>query len=119
MSSLQYGAINTLLRSEEKAFFIESVDRVYSTIEVMPKTYEQEGKGDQAIAYLHYYTSNGDFYITEKDIDDGVTQAFGLASIGDSYPEFGYISISDLVKNGAEIDLHFEPKTLSKIKASF
>lgn len=84
-----------------------------------PKTYEQDGKGDQAIAYLHYFTSNGDFYITEKDIDDGVTQAFGLASIGDSYPELGYISITELVKNGAEIDLHFEPKTLGEIKASF
>lgn len=68
---------------------------------------------------MHYFTSNGDFYITEKDIDDGVTQAFGLASIGDSYPELGYISITELVKNGAEIDLHFEPKTLSEIKASF
>ncbi len=119
VSSCQYGAIKTLLKGNEKAFFIESVDRIYSTIEVMPKTYEQDGKGDQAIAYLHYFTSNGDFYITEKDIDDGVTQAFGLASIGDSYPELGYISITELVKNGAEIDLHFEPKTLSEIKASF
>ena len=119
VSSLQYGAIKNLLKSNEKAFFIESVDRIYSTIEVMPKTYEQDGKGDKAIAYLHYFTSNGDFYITEKDIDNGVTQAFGLASIGDSYPELGYISITELVKNGAEIDLHFEPKTLSEIKASF
>ncbi|WP_337129561.1 hypothetical protein, partial [Staphylococcus aureus] len=45
VSSLQYGAIKNLLKSNEKAFFIESVDRIYSTIEVMPKTYEQDGKG--------------------------------------------------------------------------
>lgn len=117
VSSFQYRAIKTLLKSNEKAFFIEAVDRIYSTIEVMPKTYEQDGKEDQATAYLHYFTSNGDFYITEKDIDDGVTQVFGLSSIGDFYPELGYISITELVKNGAEIDLHFEPKTLSEIKA--
>ncbi|MDH2999654.1 hypothetical protein A1D23_06045 [Chelonobacter oris] len=103
VSSLQYGAIKNLLKSNEKAFFIESVDRIYSTIEVMPKTYEQDGKGDKAIAYLHYFTSNGDFYITEKDIDNGVTQAFGLASIGDCYPEIGYISIAELVKMGLKL----------------
>lgn len=119
ISSMQYKAIKTLLRGEEKAFFIEAVDRIYSTIEVMSKTYEQDEKGMNAIAYLHYFTSNGDFYITEKDIDDGVTRAFGLASIDNAYSELGYISITELVKNGAEIDLHFEPKTLSKIDASF
>lgn len=42
-----------------------------------------------------------------------------LCIIGDCYPEIGYISIAELVKNGAEIDLHFDPKTLGEIKASF
>ena len=82
----------------------------------MPKILEQDGKGDNAIAYLHYFTANTDFYITEKDIEDEITQAFRLVSFVSDYPEIGYISIEEVIKAGAEIDLHFEPKTLGEIK---
>ena len=104
------------LNSEEQDFFIEAVDRIYSIMQVMPKILEQDGKGDNAIAYLHYFTANTDFYITEKDIEDEITQAFGLVSFVSDYPEIGYISIEEVIKAGAEIDLHFEPKTLGEIK---
>ncbi|HHR6241153.1 TPA: hypothetical protein ACS71E_003804 [Providencia alcalifaciens] len=116
ISPQQAKFIKSLLNSEEKDFFIEAVDRIYSIMQVMPKILEQEGKGDNAIAYLHYFTANADFYITEKDIEDGITQAFGLVSFVSDYPEIGYISIDEVIKAGAEIDLHFEPKTLGEIK---
>lgn len=115
----QYKVIKSLLRCEEKAFFIEAVDFIYSIFDVMPKMLEQDGKGDNAIAYLHYFTANSDFYITEKEVIEGITQAFGLASVYPSDYELGYISIAELVQAGAEIDLHFTPKTLGEIKAQF
>lgn len=62
----QYKAIKSLLRCEEKAFFIEAVDFIYSIFDVMPKMLEQDGKGDNAIAYLHYFTANSDFISLKK-----------------------------------------------------
>ncbi len=85
-------------------------------MQVMPKILGQDGKGDNAIAYLYYFTINTDFYITEKYIEDGITQAFRQVSFVSDYPEIGYISIEEAIKAGAEIDLHFESKTLGEIK---
>jgi hypothetical protein len=102
-------------RGEEKQYFRDKIAELSKRIADMPKTYEQDGKGDQAIAYLHYFRGSGDWYITEKDMEDGVTQAFGLADLGQG-GELGYISITELVKAGVELDLHFEPKTLAAIK---
>ena len=56
IGELQFRCLKDLLKSDERAFFIEQVDRLYSTVEVMPKILEQDGKGDNAIAYLHYFT---------------------------------------------------------------
>ena len=114
----QYEAIKSLLRrSEEKAFFIEAVDFIYSICNVMPKMLEQDEKGDNAIAYLHYFTANSDFYITEKEVSKGIARAFGLASLSSYDYELGYFSIAELVQSGAEIDLHFTPKKLGEIKS--
>ena len=80
----------------------------------MPRGYEQDGKGDSAIAYLHYFTGSCDWYITERDTTDEQHQAFGLADLGYG-PELGYISVQELIENGAELDLYFEPKPLKEI----
>jgi hypothetical protein len=37
-------------------------------------------------------------------------QAFGLACMFEK--ELGYISIAELLRNGAELDLHFEPRAI-------
>lgn len=117
IGELQFRCLKDLLKSDERAFFIEQVDRLYSTVEVMPKILEQDGKGNNAIAYLHYFTANADFYITEKDIEDGITQAFGLVAFVCDYPEMGYISIEEVIRAGAEVDLYFESKTLGEVRA--
>ena len=117
IGALQFRCLKDLLKSDERAFFIEQVDRLYSTVEVMPKILEQDGKGDNTIAYLHYFTANADFYITEKDIEDGITQVFGLVAFVCDYPEMGYISIEEVIRAGAEVDLYFEPKTLGEVRA--
>ena len=96
------------------ANLVEYGDRVWA----MPKTYAQDGMGDQAVAHLHYFKGSGDWYITEVDSTrdgEGQIQAFGLADLGYG-TELGYISIAELIGNGVELDLHFTPQTLAELK---
>ena len=112
-----------LARGEEGAFFTEAAERLANTITRMPKTYEQNGRGDEAIAYLHYFTAGADFYITEKDSgsaedqpEDFQTQAFGLVRMFGEW-ELGYVCLPEILRAGAELDLYFEPSTLAALKA--
>lgn len=99
------------LEGEEASGIAELVNRIAEIIKVMPVTYQQDGLGNNAVVYLHYFGGAANFYITEKDVDGGVSQAFGLANIYGDYKdaEYGYISITELVENNLELDLHFEP----------
>jgi len=99
---------------EEGKFFDDKAEELGKLFETMPKTYEQDGKGDQAIAYLHYFHGGFDWYITERDMEEEQLQAFGLAVVHEA--ELGYISIRELIENGVELDLHWEPKTLAEIR---
>lgn len=118
--SVQFQAISEFLRGEEGSFFAEKIAEYADRIEHMPETYDQDGLGDEALVYLHYFGSSGDFYITEKDkCGDGTQQAFGYVILGGDLmnAELGYISIEEL--RGIpfmELDLHFEPKPLREIK---
>jgi hypothetical protein len=113
----QRRAISAGLRGEERDYFMGIVKQINATVATMPKTYEQDGKGDQAIAYLHYFTGGCDWYITERDMEDEQHQAFGLADLFRDGGELGYISIVELLQHGAELDFHFTPKTLAELKA--
>lgn len=90
----------------------------------MPQTGETDGQGDTAVACLHYFIGNFDFWITERDKGDGSDddsqhQAFGFVNLGDpDNAELGYISLSELFESNVELDLHWTPKTLGEIKAS-
>ena len=120
MPQSELACLRESCHGEEKQFFIVRMVELAALIYSMPKTYEQDGKGDQAIAYLHYFKGGGDWYITEKDADqdgEGQIQAFGLADLGYG-PELGYISIQELIENNVELDLHFTPCTLAKIKVA-
>ena len=108
-------AIGEGLQGEEGEFFSSKLAQLAGLIDTMPRVYEQDGKGDAAIAHLHYFTAGCDWYITERDITEEQHQAFGLADLGYG-PELGYISIAELLENGAELDLHFEPRPLDQIK---
>lgn len=89
---------------EEGKFFDDKAEELGKLFATMPKTYEQDGKSDQAIAYLHYFHGGFDWYITERDMEEKQLQAFGLAVIHEA--ELGYISIRELIENGVELDLH-------------
>jgi hypothetical protein len=120
-------------RGEEKQYFFDLLCTYADRIAAMPQTYDQDpgfaeasGKGDDAIVHLHYFTGSCDWFITEKDkgTDEeraaGTVeqhQAFGYANLGDPMnAELGYISIVEIIANGAQLDLHFEPKPLKDCK---
>jgi hypothetical protein len=112
LSGAQRRTVKDAMKGEEGNWFVAKMIELAERIKTMPKTYDQDGKGDQAVAYLHYFTGGADFWITEKDkAGDGTEQAFGLAKIHEA--ELGYISIAEIVSAGAELDFHFEPKTLA------
>lgn len=121
MPRSQWLAILDGLQGEERAHFAQLISTYAQRVATMPATYEQDGLGDEAIVYLHYFTGGADWYITEKDSDpdqSGQHQAFGLACLFGDEGELGYISIVELRQLGAELDLYWEPRTLSAIRAS-
>lgn len=117
LSRSQFKTIAEAMKGEEGRFFIDKAVVLAQLIDGMAKSYEQDGKEDPT-AYLHYFKGSADWHITEKDAaGKGTEQAFGLSDLGQG-GELGYISIDELVRNNAELDLHFEPKPLSAARKS-
>lgn len=118
----QLDAIGSMCYGEDRQFYIDKIVEFADRIDTMPETFEQDGLGDDAIVYLHYFGDSMDFYIMEKDAsaDDehGQMQAFGFADLHFGSPELGYISIVELTENNMELDLYFEPCTLREVKDS-
>lgn len=115
ISHAQLAAIAEGMRGEEWQHFCNKVVEMERLIRTMPMTYEQDGAGEEAIAYLHYFLNGFDWYIAERDMEREQLQAFGLACMGEV--EMGYINIVELIRNGAELDLYFDPRSLRKIFA--
>jgi len=116
MSPGQVQAMMSFATGEEGEFYRAKITELANMFNTMPHTYQQDGKGDQAVAYLRYFLGRGTWHITEKDMGKGGQhQAFGLADIGFG-GELGYISIVELIQMGAELDLYYTPKTLEKIR---
>ena len=115
----QFAVITDAMMGEEGDAFIEIIDRVHATWQAMPKTYETDAQGCAALARLHYFTGGCDWWIVEKDADPdhaGQVQAFGIADLGMGR-ELGYISIPELLENGAELDLYFKPQPIGELLA--
>jgi hypothetical protein len=117
MPEVQNKAVIAGLMGEEWQFFYDKMKELANVIATMPKTYEQDGKGNTALAYLHYFRGGADWYITEKDKEgDGTQQAFGYTDLGQG-GELGYISIDEVLLVGGELDFHWQTKTLGAIKS--
>jgi hypothetical protein len=114
ISTAQLQAISSLCDGEEKQFFYDKLVELANIVETMPVSYATDGQGNQAIVHLHYFTAGADWYITERDVETEQLQAFGLANLGYG-GELGYISIVELLKCGAELDLCWQPRKLSEI----
>lgn len=107
--------------SEEGEFFENKLTEYANRFCNMPKSYETDGQGDEAIAHLHYFKNAADWFITERDMEDEQHQAFGYANLGNGPKggELGYISVEELKSVGAELDIHWTPKSLKKIKVAY
>jgi hypothetical protein len=82
----------------------------------IPKLYYQDGKGKNAIVYLHYFSGGTDWYITE--LDKQTNEAYGYVILNEDTQnsEFGYVDINDLVTNNRiEVDLYWSFQTLNEI----
>lgn len=134
LSGVQKTTMLSSCMGEEGECFIDKFKALAKLINEMPKTYEQDSRDENSMAYLHYFIGDSDWYITEKDKDGGVLQAYGYAILnGDlEMAEFGYISIKELVSNAGivfskdkkhqeainvELDLHFKPCSIKSILA--
>ncbi len=120
----QMSAMADGCRGEEKDFFFEKFAEIAGIVEAMPKIYETDGQGAEAIARLHYFGGAGDWYIVEKDSNEKSdpndttpdnSQCFGLVSLDCNYPEAGYISLPELLENEIELDLFWTPKTIGEL----
>jgi hypothetical protein len=113
----QLSALLTAMGGEERQFFFDKLVEYRDRVNSMAKTYDQQGKGDDSIVYLHYFRGGMDWYITERDKEPGPQlQAFGYADWHDGNAEWGYISIQELIEAGVELDLYWEPKPLKQVK---
>ena len=117
IGAAQLAVLNEGFAGEEHAFFTDKVLQLSKLFATMPKTYEQDGLGDQSIAHLHYFMGGMDWFITERDMNDEQLQAYGLCDLGMGFPELGYVSLREITSNGAELDLYWTPKTLAEIRA--
>ena len=90
----------------------------------VPRLYEQDGKGDDAIIYAHYFScwSNWDWYMLEYDPDTG--EAFGIVKGFET--EYGYFSLREFEEmnrgRGIEIverDIYWEPLSVGFVKSYF
>jgi hypothetical protein len=91
-----------------------------------PALYAQDGKGDEALVHVKLFDPCGSWtcYITEfsETAPDGCKNlAFGLVT-GVGEPELGYVDLEEIsnvrgrMGIGIEIDMHFEPTPLGKIR---
>jgi hypothetical protein len=104
-------------KGEEQEWFFDKIIELHQRITTMPKTYEQDGKGDQAIVYLHYFAGGqANAYITERDMEAEQHQAFGLADLFGDGGELGHLSLVEWLENDAELDFHFTPCTLAELR---
>lgn len=89
----------------------------------IPVLYAQDGKGDNAIAYVKYFTPDSNWTWFATEYDPNTKTFFGLV-IG-VFPELGYFTLDQLKRiRGSlnlpvERDLHFTPKTIKEIREEY
>ena len=114
MSKTQQRVLEDILRGEEREFFREKLKELGEIWSNMPNLRGQEGAGDEAIAYLHYFKGDFHIYVTERDPES--LEVFGLMGrIGCRDRKKGYQSLENITEMDFELDLHFTPRTLNAV----
>ena len=98
-------------------------------ISEMPRLYDQDGKGKDAIVHAHLFGPVGDFYLTEVDAEGEVGFGYTMLSAHPDGAELGYIHLSELqgvvstfkqtkdLRYLIERDLHWTPCPLKEVMA--
>ena len=117
----QLSVMESACKGDEGEYFKTMIEGLQSKIAAMPKTFETDDQGDEAMATLHYFKGGSDWYIIEKDMADDQIQAYGFACLNEDAEnsELGYINIEELISFGVELDLHYTPEKIRDIKARF
>ena len=120
-------ARNKLVPSQQVGFLMEMEDpmesrdmlsNVVKAYKDIPSLYKQDGKGHNAVAYLHYFVGGVDWWVTEYDRSTG--KMFGLSSLNDDWT-LGYFNVSFFKNNDLsplqkpELDFYFKYQTLNEI----
>lgn len=121
----QLAAIGDACRREEKEFFLDKLAELAGIVSKMPQTYDEGSRSAGATVWLHYFAGGqAHFYITEKDKgaatdtpEEFQSQAWGLADLFNDGGECGYISLPEILRAGAELDLHWTPRPLDVVRA--
>jgi len=72
---------------------------------------------DEVIIYQRYQIKWIGFYWLIAELDPEKNLAFGYANLNnDDFAEWGYISINELLVNGAELDEDWEPCSYKEAK---
>ena len=116
----QMQVLRDLCKGEEKEHFISIIEKLKNTIACMPATYDTDGQSDDALVSLHYFTGSSHWWIIERDCEQEQLQALGFVGLNGwvDDAELGYVSISELIRNGAELDLYWKPTTLAEVRES-
>lgn len=118
LGRMQHDTIQGFIkRGEESAFYANKMIELLQQIDAMPVTYQTDGQGKKALAQLHYFRGNMDWYITEKDVEGGVQQAYGYVNAGHGL-EGGYINIEEVASVNAELDLYFDPISIHAVEGT-
>lgn len=85
-------------------------------VERIPKLYETDGIPlEKKIIYQKWEIPQIGFYWLISELDKKENLAFGYANLNDDYfAEWGYISIEELIDNGANQDREWRPCTFEE-----
>lgn len=86
---------------------------------IIPKLYETESVPlNEKIIHQRYQIEDIGFYWLIAELDKEENLAFGYANLNnDDFAEWGYISIDELVDNGAKLDEAWKPCKYSEALA--
>lgn len=82
----------------------------------IPKLYETDGISlEKTIIYQKWDLKQVNFYWLVAELDRKENLAFGYANLNDDqFAEWGYISIEEILDNGAELDRSWKPCTFEE-----
>ena len=111
----QIGVLMEMDDPTESRDMLLNVVKAYKHI---PSLYKQDGKGYNAVAYLHYFVGGVDWWVTEYDKSTG--EMFGLTNLNNEW-ELTYFNVSFFKDNDLsplqkpELDFYFKFKTINEI----